>query len=515
MAPKGLQQLPEELLLEIVRSVVNPAPSRTFSKTKHAQEFVRAKCLSLVSRRFRSLVEPLAYRKLVFTDESTHDSLGRSEYAYHLAEALKTRTVPVPQFNFLATNQAVAQYIRHFRCRWVNMPHGGGIIATLNAAPFRAYVREIYSPGFSRFLEDLLAGITRLPGVGLLRGPGPAGAFHFQRRPRDIGLDLLAIFALTLAHSVEAVTLSIAEDHDKTPPDRFFAFCSAQRRVASAALESCLVSACLERPLAGAPTEGDAGDDDYHGAIRHPTLKHLEFTESEMSRRGGCEIVAHLLNTYPRLETLVLKVQPYGPYVGLDDQPGDHQIGTSYHGFARALRAHGRRLRRFDLDLYEMSPGEWEPEDYEVDDDGSLGGLRGHLTELEEPDLGDFLPPSLRYLWLRLSVDTLGSHRAALLADASVLATTLRSSAEKLPRLEYVLAEMATEDTHSPCAVAEVPAGWTEEKIEDQYYLFRRDGQATLATGGAREPNRNNSNVLSKAEHSEGWEHVLHEIISG
>ncbi|KAJ1323074.1 F-box-like domain-containing protein [Microdochium nivale] len=562
MTSTGIVSLPEELLVDILSHVLVPQHEMHFSKKKHHEMFREAKRLLIVSKHFHRLVEPLAYRTLRFTDESASDQHGTSLYVYQSVEELRAAPVPVPQFNLLRENMALAQHIRHFRCIWVDMPHAG-IIGTLQGATFRDYVRKTYSEGFCRFLDGLLGGITQ---------PG-----KFQEafgRSCGIGFDLLVIFALTLAYNVEVVALSITRKHKGSPLDRFFAFCDAQGRAASMAdttgdtgrlraplsklrmlelhdeyggyrlsdehlsslmsfhgLESCKASCTsLEQRPAPTPENGVDGDDNNDDATLGPTLRHLELLETELVCRGGSACLAHILQTYPNLETLTLETVPFDADIGDDEEPAyDGSPATSYDGFGHVLRMRGRRLRRFELGPRYLRDSGY-PDD---EDSGTIGCLRDHLVQLEylklpaarlasipelttatvpghvaiaEPDLADFLPASLRYLWVDFPFTEFAERRRVFKVYAEAFFAMLRNAADKMPQLEWVLAEVmfGNGKDESPSEYVDVvPPGWTEEKIGSHHHLFRRARQGAGGTWDGP------ANVLTSRGNPEAWEDVV------
>ncbi|KXJ85449.1 hypothetical protein Micbo1qcDRAFT_180823 [Microdochium bolleyi] len=434
-----ISRLPEELLVGIL-SYVLPPSHHQLNPTDRRQKVANASSLLHVSRLFRRLAEPLAYYTFEFYDDSTGD-----EYNLLDDDELKTAPVPVPMFYFLSEcHQAIGPHIRHFSTGYLDLRLGGGIMAAFRSAPFREYLGSTYSAAFQRFLDELL---TSVEDSDSSEEPG-----------RGLGTDMLAIYGLTIAHSVETVEFALENDFDLSPLGRFVAFCGAQRQgqlrvprvreddcrgedkdvedvifraplsrlrrleisdfweqhfTTDTDMKSLLLYPGLESCTATSIKWTTHDDNNSDGQLTtQPHLKHLVLAPADFPCRGNSTILARLLRTYPALETLVLRPRAYDPQLDWHEQIYHETPSTDYAGFGDALRRHGAALRRLDLDLY---GGSFQDASMERYDSGVLGSLRAGGDDGD--DCGP-QPPVAQLEWLRIPLARLVSSADELRGSA-------------------------------------------------------------------------------------------------
>ncbi|KAJ1323323.1 F-box and leucine-rich repeat protein 2/20 [Microdochium nivale] len=564
----AILQLPNELLVKILTYLLPPQIGVHFSATQHSQSARLATRLRLVSRLFHRLVEALSWRTFPTSPPSTQISY-RDRYLARRGKVFATAAVPVREFVLLVNNLALARHVRSFRSEFIDVQDSRGVLATVKGrtAALLVFARETYEDAFCQFLQDLLAETSR--------AEYSRGAFG---RKNGLVSELLTIVGLTLAHSVTDVAISVGHNFDKSPLGRFFTFCGAQRKPHSdkagvssgggestenpkfraplSRLRQLELTDCRER---GSITDGDISsllsfpglESCLAWSIRIdpnpapialpppaadtrnvPTLKHLELADTRIPYHGSSVALQRLLRTYPGLETLVLQSDPY------DLGNAIISTATDYTGWGDVLRAHGGHLRRLDITPYDSGSENWS----ELVDEGTIGLLRGHLSQLEALkvpftrliglheisaaytgaymaayagvahrlyDLGNCLPSGLRYLWLRFP--STPTHRPCSVHGGAVM-SMLNTSAENMPLLEWVFVELAPETREAPFSFSnDLPPDWKHEWIGPvPNHLFRR------ADAEKGSPRSQGKNILPAKQHPEGWREdlVIEQLIS-
>lgn len=337
----SITQIPERSLAKILEYVVRPSEKRHLEPDLQRRLEADAVSVCRVSHQLRQLAEPLLYYNFHFTQDDDAVEEYNDFYMFEDQEELDPPLVSVSEFHILANNHALGRHIRYFDFGFLDLALGTGILDAFKSAEFMAFVRDTYSPEFRLFLDQVLADAEE-------ENEGSAEKYGHEH---GIGGEMLTIFGLTLAHSVEGVALAYSDRFDESPLGKFFTFCGTQKSRDSH--QSGQDTPDNAVPKINAPLSQlrflelddqyghfchTASDDTIQSLLLFPglescnvghlrmtthavaanvfpntKLRYLSFACAEWPTRGhgGISIFTRLLRSYPLLETLILPPRSY------------------------------------------------------------------------------------------------------------------------------------------------------------------------------------------------------------
>ncbi|KAH7014619.1 uncharacterized protein B0I36DRAFT_338973 [Microdochium trichocladiopsis] len=543
-----IERLPDELLLRIFAHTLLTIEQLCMVNADRGADLRQISRLCLVSSHFRTVAQPLIYQTLQFTQT---DPLCDG-YQFSSSQ----------EFTYLRRRPDEIQIVRHLVLKGTPLPVAR-LLEAFEDPAIQSQIQQTYSTSFCTFLDSLIVearevtttwphsvDVSRYRGHYVLsydllaiwlltladqvefaslrvvadsHGSLLARFFSFCGRAlgtADRGLQARLPSPLSRLHTLELTPME--NDIGTVSNAAVSAFLSFQ------GLVSCYTSYLSWGRGSSAPSNPGAPSRPWPIAphIQHLELRSAAFPGTPRNPKSSSLVIRDLVlrELGSDLRSLVVDVDPKDADA-YDEYP---RARMDFGPLGEAIRTYGTGLRRFELQLYKTAAGQFEERD-----SGVLGNLRAaniklewlsapmsRLTYFEHPkdgvgaypgdhdkayippdfaDLGDYLPPSLRYFWT--SIPNPRFYNPVPHHDLSHDLGSLLASAEaKLPQLEWVL-------VHAPYPNCQLRHGyrtyqyWAEETMGPFHYLYRR-----RQGPGCR-------NTLGPKQHPPEWKQAIkHEI---